>query len=59
MVDASPLRSIYSPIEIAYMHYDSSSYGWGAMFNEQLEARAEDKYSGQRRINNNTSPRKS
>jgi hypothetical protein len=32
-------RSIFSPIETAYMHCDSSCYGWVAVLNEQLEAR--------------------
>jgi hypothetical protein len=32
-------RSILSPIETAYLHCDSSGYGWGAMLNERLEAR--------------------
>lgn len=32
-------RSIFSPIETAYLHCDSSGYGWGAVLNEQLEAR--------------------
>jgi hypothetical protein len=30
---------MFSPIETAYMHYDSSDNGWGAVLNEQLEAR--------------------
>jgi hypothetical protein len=32
-------RSNFSPIETAYEHCGSSSYGWGAVLNEQLEAR--------------------
>jgi hypothetical protein len=31
-------RSIFSPIKIAYLHCDSSGFGWGAVLNEQLEA---------------------
>jgi hypothetical protein len=32
-------RSIFSPIETAYLQCDNSSYGWGVVLNEQLEAR--------------------
>eukprot|EP00873_Tetraselmis_striata_P022075 jgi/Tetstr1/442339/TSEL_030479.t1 len=32
-------RSIYKPVETAYMHVDSSGYGWGAVLNETTEAR--------------------
>eukprot|EP00873_Tetraselmis_striata_P013783 jgi/Tetstr1/434047/TSEL_023191.t1 len=32
-------RSIYKPVEKAYMHVDSSGYGWGAVLNETTEAR--------------------
>jgi hypothetical protein len=32
-------RSMFSPIETAYQHCDSSGYGLGAVLNEQLEAR--------------------
>jgi hypothetical protein len=32
-------RSIFSPIETAYLHCYSSRYGLGAILNEQLEAR--------------------
>eukprot|EP00873_Tetraselmis_striata_P017016 jgi/Tetstr1/437280/TSEL_026009.t1 len=33
-------RSIYTPVaEAAYMHVDSSGYGWGAVLNETTEAR--------------------
>eukprot|EP00873_Tetraselmis_striata_P015600 jgi/Tetstr1/435864/TSEL_024752.t1 len=31
-------RSIYKPVETAYMHVDSSGYGWGAVLNETTEA---------------------
>eukprot|EP00873_Tetraselmis_striata_P036839 jgi/Tetstr1/457103/TSEL_043753.t1 len=31
-------RSIYKPVEPAYMHVDSSGYGWGAFRNETTEA---------------------
>eukprot|EP00873_Tetraselmis_striata_P016988 jgi/Tetstr1/437252/TSEL_025982.t1 len=31
--------SIYKPVETAYMHVDSSGYGWGAVLNETTEAR--------------------
>jgi hypothetical protein len=34
---ANNRRSIFSPIETDYMHCDSSSYGWGALLNEQLD----------------------
>jgi hypothetical protein len=27
-------RSIYKPIETAYLHADSSGYGWGAVLND-------------------------
>jgi hypothetical protein len=32
-------RSIISPIETAYMHCESSCYGWSVVLNEQVEAR--------------------
>eukprot|EP00873_Tetraselmis_striata_P016512 jgi/Tetstr1/436776/TSEL_025556.t1 len=32
-------RSIYKPVETAYMHVDMSGYGWGAVINETTEAR--------------------
>eukprot|EP00873_Tetraselmis_striata_P008853 jgi/Tetstr1/429117/TSEL_019079.t1 len=32
-------RSIYKPVETAYIHIDSSGYGWGAVLNETTEAR--------------------
>jgi hypothetical protein len=34
-------RSIYKPIETAYLHADSSGYGWGAVFydNPNFQAR--------------------
>lgn len=32
-------RSIFSPVETAYLHCDSSSFGWGGVLNEHLEAR--------------------
>jgi hypothetical protein len=32
-------RSIFSPIETAYLHCDSSGCGWEAVVNELLEAR--------------------
>eukprot|EP00873_Tetraselmis_striata_P028826 jgi/Tetstr1/449090/TSEL_036302.t1 len=32
-------RSIYMPVETAYMHVDNSGYGWGAIFIETIEAR--------------------
>eukprot|EP00873_Tetraselmis_striata_P019085 jgi/Tetstr1/439349/TSEL_027787.t1 len=32
-------RSIYKPVETAYMHVDSSGYGWGAVLKETTEAR--------------------
>jgi hypothetical protein len=32
-------RSIFSPIESAYLHCNNFGYGWGALLNEQLEAR--------------------
>jgi hypothetical protein len=27
-------RSIYKPIKTAYLHADSSAYGWGAVVND-------------------------
>jgi hypothetical protein len=32
-------KPIHKPIEIAYLHTDSSGYGWGAVLNEHVEAR--------------------
>eukprot|EP00873_Tetraselmis_striata_P007730 jgi/Tetstr1/427994/TSEL_018067.t1 len=32
-------RPIHLPVETAYMHCDSSGYGWGAVLNGRLEAR--------------------
>ena len=32
-------RSIYKPVETAYLHVDSSDFGWGAVLNETFEAR--------------------
>lgn len=32
-------RSIYKPVETAYLHVDSSSYGWGAVLNDLDTAR--------------------
>ena len=32
-------RSIFREVETAYLHVDSSSFGWGAVVNEHLEAR--------------------
>lgn len=32
-------RPIFSPVETAYMHTDSSGFGWGAVLNECEEAR--------------------
>eukprot|EP00873_Tetraselmis_striata_P023178 jgi/Tetstr1/443442/TSEL_031453.t1 len=32
-------RPIHRPVETAYMHCDSSGYGWGAVLNGKLEAR--------------------
>eukprot|EP00873_Tetraselmis_striata_P044598 jgi/Tetstr1/464862/TSEL_009600.t1 len=32
-------RPIHRPVETAYMHCDSSGYGWGAVLNGMLEAR--------------------
>jgi hypothetical protein len=32
-------RSLFSPIETAYLNCARSSYGWGAVLNEQVEAR--------------------
>eukprot|EP00873_Tetraselmis_striata_P033083 jgi/Tetstr1/453347/TSEL_040338.t1 len=32
-------RPIHCPVETAYMHCDSSGYGWGAVLNGRLEAR--------------------
>eukprot|EP00873_Tetraselmis_striata_P038408 jgi/Tetstr1/458672/TSEL_045062.t1 len=32
-------RFIYKSVETAYMHVDSSGYGWGAVLNETTEAR--------------------
>eukprot|EP00873_Tetraselmis_striata_P018313 jgi/Tetstr1/438577/TSEL_027128.t1 len=32
-------RSIYKPVETAYMYVDSSGYGWGAVLSETTEAR--------------------
>jgi hypothetical protein len=33
-------RSIYKPIETAYLHADSSGYGWGAVLNDNLAYQA-------------------
>jgi hypothetical protein len=32
-------KPIHKPIETAYLHTDSSSYGWGAVLNEHFESR--------------------
>jgi hypothetical protein len=32
-------KLIHKPVETAYLHTDSSGYGWGAVLNERLEAR--------------------
>jgi hypothetical protein len=32
-------KPIHKPIETAYLHTDSSGYGWGAVLNEHVEAR--------------------
>lgn len=32
-------RSMFRPVETAYLHVDSSGYGWGAVLNELKEAR--------------------
>lgn len=32
-------RSIFKPVETAYLHFDSSSFGWGAVLNDCHEAR--------------------
>jgi hypothetical protein len=32
-------KPIHKPVETAYLHTDSSAYGWGAVLNEELEAR--------------------
>jgi hypothetical protein len=32
-------RSIFKPVETAYLHCDSSSFGWGAVLNDHHEAR--------------------
>ena len=32
-------KPIHKPVETAYLHTDSSGYGWGAVLNEQVEAR--------------------
>ena len=32
-------RPIFSPVETAYLHTDSSSFGWGAVLNDHREAR--------------------
>lgn len=32
-------QSIFKPVETAYLHCDSSSFGWGGVLNEHLEAR--------------------
>jgi hypothetical protein len=34
MSDQHNGRSIYKPIETAYLHSDFSGYGWGAMLND-------------------------
>jgi hypothetical protein len=39
VLSANNGRSIFSSIETAYLHIESSCYGWGAVLNEQLEAR--------------------
>jgi hypothetical protein len=31
-------KPIHKPVETAYLHTDSSGYGWGAVLNEHLEA---------------------
>ena len=30
---------IFKAVEIAYLHYDSSGFGWGAVLNDCIEAR--------------------
>jgi hypothetical protein len=30
---------IWKPIETAYVHWDSSGYGWGAVLNDCVEAK--------------------
>jgi hypothetical protein len=32
-------KSIYCPIEAAYIHCNNSGYGWSAVLNGKLEAR--------------------
>ena len=32
-------KPIHRPLETAYMHVDSSDFGWGAVLNELKEAR--------------------
>lgn len=32
-------RSIFKPLEITYLHCDSSSFGWGIIINDCVEAR--------------------
>ena len=32
-------RSIFGPVETAYLHVDSSGYAWGAVLNDRLEAK--------------------
>jgi hypothetical protein len=32
-------KNIHRPVEPAYIHCDSSGYGWGAVLNGRLEAR--------------------
>jgi hypothetical protein len=32
-------KPVHKPVETAYLHTDSSSYGWGVVLSEHVEAR--------------------
>jgi hypothetical protein len=43
-------RSIYKPIETAYLHADSSDYGWGAVLNDDPNYQARGFWSATNRL---------
>jgi hypothetical protein len=43
-------RSIYKPVETAYLHADSSDYGWGAVLNDDANYQARGFWSAPDRL---------
>jgi hypothetical protein len=43
-------RSIYKPIETAFLHADSSAYGWGTVLNYKPQYQAHDFWYGEDRF---------